>query len=56
MRASTISYRVADFLKQHPPFDVLDEAVLLDLASHGRVKMHECGERLVWEGREPRRT
>ena len=53
MRASTISYRVADFLKQHPPFDVLDEAVLLDLASHGRVKMHERGERLVWEGREP---
>jgi len=25
MRTSTINYRVADFLKQHPPFDGLDE-------------------------------
>ena len=53
MRSSTISYRVADFLKQHPPFDSLDEAALLQLASHGRVKMHERGERVFWEGREP---
>ena len=53
MRTSTISYRVADFLKRYPPFEFLDEAELLDLASHGRVKMHEAGERLFWEGREP---
>ena len=53
MRTSTINYRVADFLKQHPPFDFVDEAELLQLASRGRVKMHERGERLLWEGREP---
>ena len=53
MRTSTISYRVADFLKRYPPFEFLDDAELLDLASHGRVKMHERGERLFWAGREP---
>ena len=53
MRTSTISYRVADFLKQHPPFDFLDEAELLQLAGHGRVKMHERGERLFEEGGPP---
>ena len=53
MRTSTINYRVADFLKQHPPFDFLDEAELLQLAGHGRVKMHERGERLFEEGKQP---
>ena len=53
MRTSTINYRVADFLKRYPPFEFLYEAELLDLASHGRVKMHERGEALFWEGREP---
>ena len=53
MRTSTIKYRVADFLKQHPPFDFLDESELLQLAGHGRVKMHERSERLFEEGRQP---
>ena len=53
MRTSTINYRVADFLKQHPPFDFLDEVDLLQLAGHGRVKMHERGERLFEEGGQP---
>ena len=53
MRTSTINYRVADFLKQHPPFDVLAESELLQLAGHGRVKMHERGERLFEEGGQP---
>ena len=53
MRTSTINYRVADFLKRYLPFEFLDEAELLDLASHGRVKMHERGEAVFWEGRAP---
>ena len=53
MRTSTISYRVADFLKQHPPFDLLKEEALLRLAASGRVKMHQRGERIIWQGREP---
>ncbi len=53
MRTSTINYRVADFLKRHPPFDSLDEAERLTLASHGRVKMHERGEALFRQGGEP---
>ena len=53
MRTSTINYRVADFLKRFPPFEFLDEPELLELASHGRVKMHQRGEALFWEGREP---
>ena len=53
MRTSTIKYRVADFLKQHPPFDFLDESELLQLAGHGRVRMHERSERLFEEGRQP---
>ena len=53
MRTSTINYRVADFLKRFPPFEFLDDGELLELASHGRVRMHQRGEALFWEGREP---
>jgi CBS domain-containing protein len=35
---AAISYRVADFLKQHPPFHVMQEEDLLKLARQGRVK------------------
>ena len=53
MRTSTINVRVADFLKQHSPFDFLDEEELLEFVSQGRVKMHERGERLFEEGGQP---
>ena len=53
MCTSTINYRVADFLKCFPPFEFLEEAELLDLARHGWVKLHQRGEALFWEGREP---
>ena len=53
MRTSTINYRVADFLRRFSPFDLLQETQLMDLASQGRVKMHQRGERLFWEGAEP---
>jgi DNA polymerase III epsilon subunit-like protein len=32
VETSAISYRVADFLKQHPPFQAMDHADLIDLA------------------------
>jgi CBS domain-containing protein len=54
VETSAISYRVADFLKQHPPFQAMEEADLLDLASRGRVKFHEPNEYLLWQG-EPHR-
>src|SRR5258705_6078154 len=44
MDTSAISYRVADFLKKHPPFQAVDEADLLELASRGRVRFHEANE------------
>ena len=47
---SAISYRVADFLKQHPPFHAMEEADLLALAAHGRVRFHEANEFIMWQG------
>ncbi|MCX6594034.1 MAG: cyclic nucleotide-binding domain-containing protein [Acidobacteria bacterium] len=50
MQTSAIRYRVADFLKQHPPFDAVDMADLLQLAERGRVKFHESDEFVFWQG------
>ena len=50
MDTSAISYRVADFLKQHPPFHAMQEADLLALAAHGRVRFHEANEFILWQG------
>lgn len=49
MQTAAIPYRVADFLKEHPPFQFLDEADLLALAAHGRVKFHETDEYICWQ-------
>ena len=49
MQTSAIRYRVADFLKQHPPFLSMEEADLLELVAHGRVKFHESEEFLCWQ-------
>ena len=49
-----ISYRVADFLKKHPPFNAIDDADLLALAARGRVRFHEPNEYILWQG-EPHR-
>jgi CBS domain-containing protein len=54
METAEISYRVADFLKKHPPFNAIDDADLLALASRGRVRFHEPLEYLLWQG-EPHR-
>ena len=50
MDTAAISYRVADFLKAHPPFNAMDEADLLELASRGRVKFHEANDYILWQG------
>jgi CBS domain-containing protein len=47
---AAISYRVADFLKKHPPFQAIDEGDLLALAARGRVRFHEANDFLVWQG------
>jgi CBS domain-containing protein len=53
MKTSSISLRVADFLKQYPPFEFLGLQDLVQLAGTGRVKFHEEGEHVFDEG-EPR--
>jgi CBS domain-containing protein len=50
MKTSVIRQRVADFLKQHPPFDALPEEDLLLLAGSGKVAFHESEEYIVREG------
>jgi CBS domain-containing protein len=52
---SEIRYRVADFLKQHPPFHAVDDADLVELASRGRVRFFPNDEFLTWQG-EPHKT
>ena len=50
METSTIRYRVADFLKQHPPFNAVDDADLVALAENGRVRFYEANEFILWQG------
>ncbi len=50
MQTSAINYRVADFLKQYPPFQAMELEDLLELAAHGRVKFHEIDELIIWQG------
>jgi CBS domain-containing protein len=55
VETSAISYRVADFLKQHPPFQAMADEDLLELASRGRVRFHEANEYILWQG-EPHKS
>src|SRR4051812_19957908 len=50
VETATINYRVADFLKRHPPFPAMDEGDLLSLAGRGRVKFFEANEYIVVQG------
>ena len=52
MKAASISYRVADFLGRHPPFEGMDEEELVALAETGRVRFHEALEVLHDAGEE----
>ncbi|KAF0094765.1 MAG: hypothetical protein E1N59_1769 [Puniceicoccaceae bacterium 5H] len=53
MKAASIAQRIADFLKNYPPFEFLPEDALAELASQGRVKFHEAGEIVFLHG-QPR--
>ena len=55
MDTAVISYRVADFLKKHPPFQAMDDGDLLELAGRGRVRFHEANEYVLWQG-EPHKS
>ncbi len=52
MKTSSISLRVADFLKGYPPFNFIEEEYLLRLAGSGKVKFHEDGELVFEEGKK----
>jgi CBS domain-containing protein len=52
---SEIRYRIADFLKQHPPFSAIGDADLVALAALGRVRFFPSDEFLTWQG-EPHKT
>lgn len=52
MKTSSISLRVADFLKQYPPFQFMSQADILFLADHGRVKFHEEDEIIYRKGEQ----
>ncbi|MGC4053449.1 MAG: cyclic nucleotide-binding domain-containing protein [Paludibaculum sp.] len=49
MQTAAIAYRVADFLKQHPPFEFMEMADLIALVARGRVKFHEADEYVCWQ-------
>lgn len=53
MKGSSISVRIADFLKEFPPFQFLDRDTLRELASHAKVKFHE-DEEIVFSQGQPR--
>ncbi|MEO5822571.1 MAG: putative nucleotidyltransferase substrate binding domain-containing protein [Vicinamibacteraceae bacterium] len=55
METSAIRYRVADFLKQHPPFTAMEEGDLVALAAGGRVRFFEPHEYILCQG-EPRKV
>ena len=50
METATISYRVADFLKQYPPFQAMADDDVLALAGSGRVRFHERNEHILSQG------
>jgi len=55
VETSAIAYRVADFLKQHPPFQSIPDADLRELAASGRVRFFEANEYILWQG-EPHKS
>jgi CBS domain-containing protein len=50
MKTSVIRYRVADFLREHPPFDLFSLDDLLAFCGTGRVVFHEDDVRLFSKG------
>ena len=56
MKTSVIRHRVADFLKQYSPFDVLSNFDLLEAAGSGRVKFHAADEYVFRQGTDKPQT
>ncbi len=54
MKTSLIRYRVADFLRESPPFDAIEPDDLLALAASGKVSFHESDEFVFRQGRATR--
>ncbi len=54
MRTASIGFRVADFLRRHPPFQYIAENELLELVQDGRVQFHEHDE-IVFQQGQPRK-
>lgn len=54
MKTSLIRYRVADFLRESPPFDAIAPDDLLTLAAGGRVSFHESDEFIFRQGATPK--
>ncbi|MCB9284386.1 MAG: CBS domain-containing protein [Lewinellaceae bacterium] len=50
---NTIATRIADFLKEYPPFSLLDRAVLDQLANRALVQYMEAGQAVFREGEQP---
>ena len=50
MKTSVIRYRVADFLREHPPFDLFSLEDLLAFSGTGRVIFHEDDIRVFQKG------
>ncbi len=54
MKTSLIRYRVADFLRESPPFDAIAPDDLLALAASGKVSFHESDEFIFRQGLAPK--
>ena len=54
MKTSLIRYRVADFLRESPPFDAIEPDDLLALAASGKVSFHESDEFVFRQGKATR--
>lgn len=50
MKTSVIRQRVADFLRQHAPFEELPAEALMELAGSGKVKFHSSEEYICQQG------
>ena len=53
MNDTSLQNRIADFLKNHPPFNLIDNDILLKLSGRVHVKYYEEGEFLYRAGDNP---
>jgi CBS domain-containing protein len=56
MKTSVIRYRVADFLREYPPFDVISLEDLLAFSGSGKVVFHEDDIYLFRKGQSRQST